>query len=75
MTMADNVNTGINLDLTDNNTGINAEAAIIEINKNSAALLNTTNVLTDLLLQLPEKLTASISNFLVQRGNLSLIHI
>ena len=65
--MAENVNPGINQVLTDNAGNI-AEAAIIEMNKNSAALLNTTNVLTDLLLQLPEKLTASISNFLVQRG-------
>ena len=66
--MAENVNPGINQVLTDNAGNI-AEAAIIEMNKNSAALLNTTNVLTDLLLQLPEKLTASISNFLVHRGN------
>ena len=66
--MAENVNPGINQVLTDD-AGIIAEAAFIEMNKNSAALLNTTNVLTDLLLQLPEKLTASISNFLVQRGN------
>ena len=66
--MAENVNPGINQVLTDD-AGIIAEAAFIEMNKNSAALLNTTNVLTDLLLQLPDKLTASISNFLVQRGN------
>ena len=51
-------------------TGNNAEAAILELNKNSVALLNSTNVLTDLLLQLPEKLTASISSFLVQRRDI-----
>ena len=66
--MAENVNPGINQVLTDNAGNI-AEAAIIEMNKNSAALLNTTNVLTDLLLQLPDKLTASVSNFLVKRSN------
>ena len=51
-------------------TGSNVEATIQELNRNSVALLNTTNVLTDLLLQLPEKLTASISSLLVQQRNI-----
>ena len=70
VTMAENENPGIDPALASDITGNNAEAAIIEMNKNSAALLNTTNVLTDLLLQLPDKLTASISSFLVQRSNI-----
>ena len=65
--MADDLNTGADPE----RTGISAAAAIMEFNNNAIAFKNTTNVLAELLVDLPDKITASISKFLVPQSNVS----